>query len=88
MTNTQRFARNLRFAYESRGMTQHELASAANVTVTHLNRIVNFQVPNVSVQVCSQLAAAVECELADLLADPELFMLAHGDRLRRRDRSE
>lgn len=79
MTELQKFCKNIRFLAEIQHISQEQLADSADITTTHLNRILCGNVPNVSFRICSQLASALGRQLTDLLVDPREFMLSYEE---------
>lgn len=80
MTDLQKFARNVKFVYQTRGQTQKDIAEKAGITVVHLCRILSGQVPGVSFQVLADIADAIDVEFTDLLLDSGAFMLKYAEK--------
>jgi DNA-binding XRE family transcriptional regulator len=70
---TKNFRINLRKVMEREGISQRELADRADLTFTHINRIIVGKSKNPSLDVCERLAKKVGLTLADLIVDPNQF---------------
>lgn len=85
MTELDKFVRNYRFAYETLGLTQAQVAKSAALDQSRLSQVLSQKVPRVSIQTLSKLAKGVGLELADLLKSPSEFMLWFDEQLTARE---
>lgn len=71
------FQVNLRLAMQLRGLSQRDIAEAAELSYPYVNRILTSKVEP-TLPVCDRLADAVKLSLAELLQKPSDFSRIAG----------
>lgn len=74
MAASENFRTNLRRAIESHGTSQRALATAAGVSFTHLNRILQGH-NDPTIEICERLARAAGVPMISLFLDPADFFV-------------